>query len=112
MSPRMAIGRLLSGYGSGMRPTAERELRSYGPASLLRGRRVLDVGCGDGRLALGAAELAASVVGVDPDSAAIAGARAKARSRGLRNVRFQVGAAQDLPFPSGAFDVVIFSWVL
>jgi len=112
MSPRTAIGRLLPGYGSGMRPTAERELRRYGPASLLRGKRVLDVGCGDGRLALGAAALAASVVGVDPDPDAIAGARAQARAHGLRNVRFRVGAAQDLRFPSGAFDVVIFSWVL
>ena len=112
MSPRGAIGRLLSGYGSGMRPVAERELAAYGPGSLLRGKRVLDVGCGDGRLALGAARLASSVLGVDPDPDAIAGARAKGRALGVRNARFEVGAAQDLRLPAGSFDVVIFSWVL
>ena len=112
MSPRTAIGRMLLGASSAMRPRAEEELARYGPPSLLRGKRVLDVGCGYGRLAIGAARLAASVVGMDPDAEAVSQARAKGRAIGLDNVRFEVGTAQELAFADASFDVVIFSWVL
>ena len=78
----------------------------------MRGKRVLDLGCGDGRFAIGVAPLAATVVGIDPDPEAIAAARKNARQAGLRNVRFAVGAAQRLPYPAGVFDVVILSWTL
>ena len=80
--------------------------------SLVRGKRVIDVGCGDGRMALGCAPHAAEVVGVDPDPGAIRMARAKAREQGAGNTRFKVGVAQQLPFPDGYFDVVILSWTL
>lgn len=75
-------------------------------------RRVLDLGCGDGRLALGIASLASSVAGLDPDPASIASAKDAARRQGARNVRFAVGAAQRLPYGDGRFDVVILSWTL
>ena len=70
------------------------------------------MGCGDGRLALGAALYAKSVVGLDIDAALIAVARRRARDAGLRNVRFEVGAGQSLPFADASFDVVISSWTL
>ena len=73
---------------------------------------VLDVGCGDGRFALGVASFAANVEGLDPDEKGIAAAKKAARKAGARNVRFGVGAAQRLPHPDGAFDVVILSWTL
>jgi ubiquinone/menaquinone biosynthesis C-methylase UbiE len=79
---------------------------------MLRGKRVLDVGTGDGRLALGAAPYASEVEGVDPDADAIRSARAKAREQGFANVAFRVGAAQELPYPDGRFDVLILSWTL
>jgi len=79
---------------------------------LVRGKRVLDLGCGDGRLALGMAPYAESVDGLEPDPELISTARRRARASGLRNARFQVGAAQSLPYGSGAFDVVILSWTL
>lgn len=78
----------------------------------MRGKRVLDLGCGDGRLALGTAPYAKSVVGLDIDSELIATARQRARDAGLRNVRFEVGAGQSLPFADGSFEVVISSWTL
>ena len=78
----------------------------------MRGKRVLDLGCGDGRFAIGVAPLASTVGGIDPDPEAIAAARKGARQADLRNVRFAVGAAQRLPYPNGAFDVVILSWTL
>ena len=78
----------------------------------MSGRRVLDLGCGDGRFALAVAPAASSVRGVDPDAEAIAAAKKNARKSRVRNVRFVVGAAQDLPYPHEAFDVVILSWTL
>lgn len=73
---------------------------------------MLDLGCGDGRFALGVAPFASSVEGLDPDPESIAAAKKSARKTGARNVHFAVGAAQDLPYPNAAFDVVILSWTL
>jgi ubiquinone/menaquinone biosynthesis C-methylase UbiE len=107
-----AVGRLLPAISSLLRPPPEDELREYGGVGLIRGKRVIDVGCGDGRMALGCAPYASEVVGVDPDPDAIRLARAKARKAGAANVRFKVGVAQELPFADGHFDVVILSWTL
>jgi len=78
------------------------------------GERVLDVGCGTGRLARWIAERVApggSVVGIDPLADRIAIARA--RSPGIS---FEVGQAEDLgAFADGSFDAVcmsaVFHWV-
>jgi ubiquinone/menaquinone biosynthesis C-methylase UbiE len=106
-----AVGRLLPAISSLLRPPAEAELREYGGVGLVRRKRVIDVGCGDGRMALGCAPYAAEVVGVDPDPSAIRLARQKARALGA-NAHFKVGVAQDLPFADEHFDVVILSWTL
>lgn len=95
-----------------LRPDPLTELRAWGGEHLVRGKRVLDLGCGDGRFALGVAPLAASVEGLDPDPDGIAAAKATARKAGIRNARFKVGAAQRLPYRDGAFDVVLLSWTL
>lgn len=106
------LGRQLPACCSLLRPAAEVELGHWGGPALVRGKRVLDLGCGDGRLALGAAPFAKDVVGLDTDAEAIASAIDRARDAGVRNVRFETGAGQSLPFPDGAFDVVILSWTL
>ena len=78
-------------------------LRLAGP---LQGRSVLDVGCGDGTLALVAARHgAARVAGCDPDPRMIARARAQA-ARGAAPIELAVARAQALPFADGSFDVV------
>lgn len=97
---------------STLRPRPSDELAEWGGPGLVLGKRVLDLGCGDGRFALGVASFAAHVEGLDPDETAIAIARKAARKAGARNVRLRVGAAQRLPYPDGAFDVVILSWTL
>jgi ubiquinone/menaquinone biosynthesis C-methylase UbiE len=107
-----AVGRLLPAISSLLRPPAKDELREYGGVALVRRKRVIDVGCGDGRMALGCAPYASEVYGVDPDPAAIRLARSKARELGVTNTHFKVGVAQDLPFSDGHFDVVILSWTL
>jgi arsenite methyltransferase len=81
---------------------------------LEEGARVLDIGCGTGRLTRWICERLApkgSVVGIDPLEERIS----VARSRG-RAVRFEVGQAEDLgAFEDASFDAVcmssVFHWV-
>lgn len=56
----------------------------------LASRRVLDVGCGAGRVALALAPAARWVVGLDRDADLIAEARRRAERAGLANVDFHV----------------------
>ncbi len=67
------------------------------------GWRVLDAGCGDGRLLLSLARRGVRVVGADPSVAMLQAARDRARAAGLPVllVRAEVGA---LPFGDEAFD--------
>jgi ubiquinone/menaquinone biosynthesis C-methylase UbiE len=70
----------------------------------LRGRRVLDVGCGTGRLSLALAERAgAKVWGVDASPEMLAQARAKAPS----GAAFKEAPAESLPFKDGWFERVV-----
>ncbi|HEY8813543.1 MAG TPA: class I SAM-dependent methyltransferase [Candidatus Dormibacteraeota bacterium] len=105
-------GRQVPVSSAALRPRPQDELKKWGGPTLVRGKRVLDLGCGDGRLALGVSPFATRVDGMDPDPAAIAAARMNARKAGVRNVRFAVGAAQQLPYSDAAFDLVILSWTL
>jgi ubiquinone/menaquinone biosynthesis C-methylase UbiE len=107
-----AVGRLLPANSSMLRPPPQDELREYGGIGLVRRKRVIDIGCGDGRMALGCAPHASEVAGVDPDPDAIRLARLRARELAVGNVEFRVGVAQELPFADEYFDVAILSWTL
>jgi len=80
-------------------------------AGPLAGRRVLDVGTGDGTYALEAARRGAEVTGVDSDPAMLGAARARARERGV-SVALQEGRAEALPFADASFHVVLAITVL
>ncbi len=112
VSPVGDVGRHVPALSSALRPQPLEELREWGGEGLVRGKRILDLGCGDGRFAVGVAPLASTVDGLDPDPEAIAAARKTARKAGVRNARFKVGAAQHLPYRDGTFDVVLLSWTL
>ena len=75
------------------------------------GRAVLDLGCGDGKLAVRLAALGAGVVGLDPDPAMLRAAASRAAAAGV-GVEFAAGRAQTLPFPDRRFDVVVAVTVL
>jgi len=71
---------------------------------------VLDVATGPGEPALTAAELVGpegKVFGVDPIPEMVAGARRAADRLGLKNAKFEVAFADQLPFPNATFDAVI-----
>jgi ubiquinone/menaquinone biosynthesis C-methylase UbiE len=76
------------------------------------GARVLEVGCGDGRLTLGIAESAASVFAFDPDAEAIDRAREALPVELTDRVTYTAGSATELEIPRSAYDIVVFSWSL
>jgi SAM-dependent methyltransferase len=69
------------------------------------GRRVLDVACGSGNVALVAARRYCEVTGLDLVPELVERARERARAERL-DVRFLVGDAQALPFEDAEFDYV------
>lgn len=84
---------------------ANEQLRSL----TLRGdERVLDVGCGDGKITAQIAERvpAGSVIGVDPSKDMIAFASNHFPPQSHPNLRFEVADARRLPFPN-EFDLVV-----
>ena len=70
---------------------------------------VLDVGCGNGRLTLDAAQAAAtgSALGVDLSSAMLEKARERAEAEGVSNVTFEPADAQVFPFAPGSFSLAV-----
>jgi 2-polyprenyl-3-methyl-5-hydroxy-6-metoxy-1,4-benzoquinol methylase len=88
------------------------EIRALRDLGNWRGQRVLEVGCGDGRLSRRLAGLGAAVVAIDPDRELIAAARAGAPPRLAPRLHFEVGSAGRLEQPAQSFDRVVFAWVL
>jgi 16S rRNA A1518/A1519 N6-dimethyltransferase RsmA/KsgA/DIM1 with predicted DNA glycosylase/AP lyase activity len=70
-------------------------------------RRVLEIGCGDGRLTRRVARDARSVLAIDPDVDAIARLRAD-----LPHVDARAIPLDQLELPPHSVDVVLFSWSL
>lgn len=83
--------------------------RAWGPH--LRGARVVDLGCGGGRMALALAERGALVTGVDQAGSALEAGRDEAARRGF-DVRFVQADLCATPFPDGDFDFVVLGDVL
>ncbi len=78
----------------------------------LEGRRILEIGCGDGRLTRQYAARASTVVAIEPDPARIREARRAAAAERVTNVSFRVGTAELLRLGGGPFDIALFSWSL
>ena len=69
------------------------------------GRTILEVGCGDGKLTFQYAGMADKVVGIDPE---IADLRLALSDKRRDHSQFLQSVGEHLPFPSEAFDLVIF----
>lgn len=74
-------------------------------------RRILDVGCGDGALAVKLCQHGAHVTGIDPNAEMVRQAMAGAESAGA-SVEFVVAAGEHLPFAEASFDMVLAKTVL
>jgi ubiquinone/menaquinone biosynthesis C-methylase UbiE len=78
-------------------------------AQVKAGDKVLDVGCGSGRLTMAAQGWAGAdgqAVGLDPSPEMIQVARKNAERAGLK-ARFELGVVESLTFPDASFDVVL-----
>src|ERR1700674_291165 len=73
----------------------------------LDGKRVLDVGCGTGRLTSFAAARARRVYAFDPDAAAVAEATTALDGELRDRVRFGVHDAEALDLPRCRFDLAL-----
>ncbi|MFN2469637.1 MAG: class I SAM-dependent methyltransferase [Gaiellaceae bacterium] len=76
------------------------------------GQRVLELGCGDGRLTLGIARDAASLFAFDPDSEAVERARRSLPDELAERVTYRVGSGKSIELEPHSFDLVVFSWSL
>jgi 16S rRNA A1518/A1519 N6-dimethyltransferase RsmA/KsgA/DIM1 with predicted DNA glycosylase/AP lyase activity len=71
------------------------------------GLRVVEIGCGDGRLTRRYAARATSVLAIDPDATAVAALAGR-----MKNVDARAVAIEDLSLPPHSADVVLFAWAL
>jgi len=90
----------------------QNEVRALRRVADWRGKRVIEIGCGDGRLTLRLARLGAWVTAIDPDAKLIRAARRKLPSRFAKRVRYQVGKAEHLDHADESYDLAVFAWVL
>jgi len=77
-----------------------------------RRRRVLELGCGDGRLTPGIARDAASVLAFDPDAEAVERARQSLPAELAQRVSYRVASGKEIELEPVSFDLVVFSWSL
>ena len=74
--------------------------------------RVLEVGCGEGRLTFKYAASAKQVVAFDPDHDALRIARADCPADLHKQVQFSGASASHIPFSKETFDIAILAWSL
>lgn len=77
-----------------------------------RNQRVLELGCGDGRLTVGIAPAAASVLAFDPDQEAVERARRFLPAELAERVSYRVASGKEIELDPVSFDLVVFSWSL
>lgn len=74
------------------------------------GKRVLEIGCGDGRLIWRYANATGCLIGIDLDAEALSAAASNCQVDLDKNVSFVRASTLDLPFPRETFDIAILAW--
>lgn len=89
------------------------EIRALKQAGTWRDRKVLEIGCGDGRLTLRLAALDPKLIhAIDPRADLIRTALENLPAGRAKQIRYKVGTTEGLKYPPHTFDIVVFSWVL
>ena len=83
-----------------------RALKELAPVAELR---VLELGCGDGRITFRYVSDAASVLAVDLDEERIEKARVALKPELAGTIKFMVAGAADVDAPRESFDLALFS---
>lgn len=76
----------------------------------LAGKRVLEIGCGEGRLTWRYAAGPARILAIDPDPDAVRVARIDRPSDLQEKVHFANAQGEALPFAKETFDLALLSW--
>jgi ubiquinone/menaquinone biosynthesis C-methylase UbiE len=84
----------------------EMELQLLGP---VRGKRILEVGCGAARWSIALSRQGARTTGIDLSSSQLAKARALVKRSGAR-LPLVRGSIEQLPFRDALFDIVFCDW--
>jgi ubiquinone/menaquinone biosynthesis C-methylase UbiE len=77
-----------------------------------RGQRVLELGGGDGRLTVGIAAQASSVLAFDPDAEQVEQARRSLPPELANRVAYRVASGDQIELEPTSFDLAVFSWSL
>lgn len=78
----------------------------------LQDKRVLEIGCGEGRLTWKYAAASSLTIGFDPDHSALRIARADCPTDLRKHVHFANAGASHIPFSKETFDIAILAWSL
>ena len=73
-------------------------------------KRILEIGCGEGRLTWKYASGSRLTVGLDTDRNAIRIAQAEKPSELAKTVSFANAEAEQLPFVNESFDIALLAW--
>ena len=87
-------------------------LAALGRVVDFHGQRVIELGCGDGRLTVPVAREATQVLAFDPDQEKVECARDALPAELAERVEFRVASGSELEVERGSFDLALFSWSL
>ncbi len=90
--------------------TETKYLRRFADFARSRSQRVLEVGCGDGRLTWRYANAAGQVTGIDLQADDLRVAMVDRPNNLAEKINFARADAIRLPFADGSFDLAIFAW--
>ncbi len=83
------------------------EVRTLLEAVTFDHARVLEVGCGDGRLTFRYGNRPRQVVGIEPQTELLVAARSACPPELRQQLSFVQATAMKLPFPDSAFDIAL-----